>query len=92
MANEDRQRAELAQRKELERAKFLASEAPTKAEVKAICPPPQSGYNSILAGKVAMENESLRRLPPPREPAVIEVAFTPRQNRAPKRDTEVKEY
>ena len=47
-------------------------------------------YNSALAGKVALEREALSRLPPPRsECAVVEVSFTHRESRAPKRDTKV---
>ena len=47
-------------------------------------------YNSALAGKVALEREAMSRLPPPRSDcAVVEVSFTPRQSRAPKRDTKV---
>ena len=48
-------------------------------------------YNSALAGKVALEREARARLPPPRgDCAVVEVSFTPRQSRAPKRDTKVR--
>ena len=55
-------------------------------------PPPPKGraYNSALAGKVALEREALSRLPPPRSAcAVVEVSFTHRESRAPKRDTKV---
>ena len=54
-------------------------------------PPPGRAYNSALAGKVALEREAMSRLPPPRgDCAVVEVSFTPRESRAPKRDTKVR--
>ena len=48
-------------------------------------------YNSALAGKVALEREAMSRLPPPRgKCAVVEVSFTARESRAPKRDNKVR--
>ena len=58
---------------------------------KSMPPPPGRAYNSALAGKVALEREAMSRLPPPRgDCAVVEVSFTPRESRAPKRDTKVR--
>ena len=69
---------------------------PERDPCREIKPPPRKAvssgrsYNSALAGKVALEREAMSRLPPPRsECAVVEVCFTHRESRAPKRDTKV---
>ena len=90
--NEHEEESKTGPKEEQDPCQDSKPKSPPRKKTAPLPPPPPKGraYNSALAGKVALEREALSRLPPPRSAcAVVEVSFTHRESRAPKRDTKV---